>query len=823
YLGGEAYNASHSFHGYDEAFGESHPEWFSTKSYARMKQLNYQNQINPCLTAPGFFEQVLQTARDYFDGKPEPFPWAYYPHRGKFFTVGLNDNTNMCGCPTCRAQYRSDVGPAGNASHYVWGFVNRLAKEVRKTHPDAGVSCLAYFNYTLPPKGMVFEPNVAVTFCKFYQGYYDRNYQERDYQRIGEYVQQNKAKFFTTYEYPCKPFISDWPFPCMVPNVHADDVRRLSQIGSFKGGRLAFAYARTYSGTKPGGYAWISPVLDFMNMYWRIKLYDNFNFDVEEGLKEYYQTFFGPGAAGMKKFYTAMENRWMDHGGGGNSREWWGKLGTRDFLEELTGYIEQAKQATEEGTLYRRRVELIDAGIMQYLLKAQARYEGSAMSEFAPIGTAAVIWADTSASPDAWAEDATWADALPNKIEKTIMNEAVPQKTFFKLAYDSQHLYIHARCLEPNVSEMKAATHDKDIGGFSDDSIELFVDPSGTGRTYYQFCINSLGAVYDALENPTAIGATGTITWDSGIKVKTAIGKDYWELRAALPFAGLVKKAPRAGETWRFNLCRNRHAEPGKPPFSAWSPTMGGFRKPERFGVITFNAPEDGGRTLWNCDFEGGAFTSESGDSPLIGLDGWYENTSYANRGWDKSWKVVEKDRNHAAVCDINKTNPSDMVPVHTVDAQPGRISVEAMFRRHALHGNMPTIQVYDLQHRCMVYMYAWDNKADLVTIEQRLDRNNFGVKTHGLGNLAAVGKWFGLKVVIDTKQKAVIGHAKSDSGQWVQLNETPIPYLNPKASGTTLCVSVGSRKHKKTVENNILEMDNIRVKQVSPEAPGKK
>jgi hypothetical protein len=157
------------------------------------------------------------------------------------------------------------------------------------------------------------------------------------------------------------------------------------------------------------------------------------------------------------------------------------------------------------------------------------------------------------------------------------------------------------------------------------------------------------------------------------------------------------------------------------------------------------------------------------------------------------------------------------MVPVHTVDAQPGKISVEAMFRRHAVRGNMPTIQVYDLEHRCMVYMYAREGGSDLVAIEKHPDRRWFGKKAHGLGDLAAAGKWFGLKAVIDTKQKAVIGYAKSDSGQWVQLNETPIPYLNPKASGTTLCVSVGSRKHKKTVENNILEMDNIRVMQISP------
>jgi len=828
FWGSMRYNANHSFVDYDVAFGKSHPEWFSTKSYAKMQKLDYQSDIQPCFTAPGFFEQVVQITRDHFDGKKARH-WGFVRSAsGDFFSVMPNDNTNMCGCPTCRAQYRNDVGPAGNASHYVWGFANRVAKEVRKTHPNAVISNCAYFNYTTPPKGLIFEPNVAVTFCKFYNGYWDPKYQQRDYQRISEYVHKNKAKFFTTWEYLLHPSHGLWSFPCMVPHVQAQDVKQLRDIGGFKGGINQFLYMATYSGESKGGIAWASPVLDFMNMYWRMKLYDNFDLDIDKGLDEYYRKFFGPGAAGMKNFYTAIENRWMDpkvrnrSGGGRNARIWWGYLGTRKFLDEAAGYIQQARKATVEGGIYRKRVDLIDAGIMQYMRKGRARYENSAMSEFAPITTAAVARTDTSTAPDAWADDATWTEALPNVIQKTILNKPVPQKTIFKLAYDDKNLYIYARCLEPNVSQIKAATRDNDISGFSDDSIELFFDPGGKGRTFYQFCINSNGAVYDALEDPTAPGATATVTWDSGIKVKTAVGKDYWELRAALPFAGLAKKAPQPGETWRFNLCRNRYAEPGKPPFSAWSPTMGGFQNPDRFGVITFNAPTDGGRVLWNCDFESSAFATDSGESPLIGINGWYENTLYADRGWDASWKVVERDGNRLAICDVNKTNHSDMVPVHTVDAQPGKISVEAMFRRHTLGGNVPTIQVYDLQHRCMAYMYAWDDKADLVAIEQRPDRNVFGHKTHGLGDLAAVGKRFGLKVVIDTKQKAVTGYAKSDSGQWVQLNKTPIPYLDPKASGTTLCISVGSRKHGKA-DNNVLEIDNIRVMQVSPGALGKK
>ncbi|MBI3920240.1 MAG: DUF4838 domain-containing protein [Armatimonadetes bacterium] len=814
--GGLRYIGTHAFDGYGAAFGESHPDWFSTKSYAKMKQLNYQSEIQPCLSAPGFFEEVVQVARDYFDGKPEPFPGAYRGAEGNFFSVaGMNDNTNMCGCPLCRPQYRNDVGPGGDASNYVWGFANRVAREVRKTNPNAMISGLAYFNYTLPPKGLVFEPNVAVTFCKFYEGYSDKNYQERDYQRISEYVNENKAKFFATWDYLLHPWMTEWAFPCLVPHVHANDVRRLGAIGNFLGGFNQFLYITCYSGDNPGGVAWASPVLDFMNMYWRMKLYDNFNFDIDKGLDEYYQEFFGPGAPGMKKFYTAMEDRWMELGGGGESRSWWGKLGTPEFLKEVTGYIQQAIKATAEGSIYRKRVELIDTGILQHMVKARTRYEGSAMSEFAPIGTAAVAHTNTSVTPDNWADDATWANSLPNEIQKTIDNEPVPQKTVLKLAYDNNYLYIQARCLEPKVSQMKATIREKDVGGFSDDSIELFVDPSGKGETYYQFCINSLGAVYDAWENPKAVGATATITWDSGLKVKTATDKDYWEMRAALPFANLVKKTPQPGSTWRFNLCRNRWTEQDKPPFSGWSATLGGFRNPERFGIITFNASEDRGKTLWNCDFESSAFASESGESPLIGLDGWYEDTSYANQGWDKSWKVVDRGGNHVAACDINATCPSTVVPMHAVQVSPGVVSVEVDYKRNIVTGIMPALIVTDANWKHFGYMYAYLGRGDLVEIKLPDIGKDFGNDHHGLDKFSDPGKWFGLKMVINTAKKQITGYIRSGSGEWVQLNKTPLPYHSPEAKGTQLFIGIGSYKHK-AVDNNLLEMDNMRVTQLS-------
>ncbi len=109
-----------------------------------------------------------------------------------------------------------------------------------------------------------------------------------------------------------------------------------------------------------------------------------------------------------------------------------------------------------------------------------------------------------------------------------------------------------------------------------------------------------------------------------------------------------------------------------------------------------------------------------------------------------------------------------------------------------------------------------------MVSLELPPDRQNFDGAAHGLGQFCAPGKWFGMKLVINTVEKGVTGYVRSEGGKWVQLNKTPLPYHDPRAQGGAhLFISAGSRKHE-VVDNNIVEMDNVRVTQVSSPQPPK-
>ena len=130
----------------------------------------------------------------------------------------------------------------------------------------------------------------------------------------------------------------------------------------------------------------------------------------------------------------------------------------------------------------------------------------------------------------------------------------------------------------------------------------------------------------------------------------------------------------------------------------------------------------------------------------------------------------------------------------------------------------MPLIRVDDVQGRAIATIYAWPDRADLIAIEQSEKhggRQNYGSETHAGKQLTAIGRWFGLRLLVDLTRRRVTGYVRAERGQWIQLNKTPLPYMDDAANGVQLRLVLGSRKLG-DADNNLLEMDEIRVTQVS-------
>ncbi|MAE64720.1 MAG: hypothetical protein CMJ18_10680 [Phycisphaeraceae bacterium] len=391
--GCEPFRSNHSFHGWEFAFGRDHPEWFSTKSWEKMEKLirepeGFQTKINPVLSNEGLIRKKVEVVRAYFDGKPPPFTDAYYSAAGNSFGVCLNDNGYWSEDPECVKQYEPDMGHAGKVSRYFWTFVNRVAREVRKTHPNGEIIGLAYWSYTLPPREPFrLEPNVSVMLCKFPIIYWHREHRDHDYEQIETWIRYG-AKHVYTWEYLIWPSIAR-SFPSILPRTYAEDAKWLASHPQFKGGYMQmYGFGiESADGQRRAGLMWENPINYFFNAYFRWKLYDDPLRDIDRMLDEFFEGFYGPAAAPARRFVEAMEDRWNDRpmreaSGFGTPEAdlpmelYWEHMGDEATVERLERLMAETRAAAPEGSIYAKRVVLLDNGVLGHLkLKRKQHFE----------------------------------------------------------------------------------------------------------------------------------------------------------------------------------------------------------------------------------------------------------------------------------------------------------------------------------------------------------------------------------------------------------------------------------------------------------------
>jgi hypothetical protein len=122
----------HSFLRYmpSRRYGGEHPEWYALRDGRRLAPFeNDSYETQPCLTNPEVFDHVLSGVMRTIERHPE---------RGNV-VVGQNDNVKYCTCDACRAIDEREESTMGT----LLTFVNAIADEVAKVHPDVLVGTLA--------------------------------------------------------------------------------------------------------------------------------------------------------------------------------------------------------------------------------------------------------------------------------------------------------------------------------------------------------------------------------------------------------------------------------------------------------------------------------------------------------------------------------------------------------------------------------------------------------------------------------------------------------------------------------------------------------
>ena len=172
YLRGRPHGAAYGSHEIQFMFTakefKAHPEWFAyfaapDSDLKRLKpesvgdrrpqrwHWDYGNGWQICTTHPGTVEHAVKYVLDYFKKNPD----------SPVCSVGQNDGGGWCQCPQC-VKFVNSFNPPYTTSERWFHWVNLVAKEVAKTHPDKWIESMAYGGTSAPTRFQL-APNVAIT------------------------------------------------------------------------------------------------------------------------------------------------------------------------------------------------------------------------------------------------------------------------------------------------------------------------------------------------------------------------------------------------------------------------------------------------------------------------------------------------------------------------------------------------------------------------------------------------------------------------------------------------------------------------------------
>jgi hypothetical protein len=383
-LGGTPFTVNHSLYGYYDrfwkegdtkpgpAFEQFHPEFFAQGYKGKPPQM--------CYTNPGLVQQVIQDARDYFDGKGAK---AGAQVAGDFFAIVPMDNPEFCKCPNCTAalgEKKTSMRGKGMFSYdrdsdYFFAFINKVAREIKKSHPQKRLATLAYWSYAYPPTKEKLEPNVWITLCLFPRHTFSSVNQENDAAILNAWVGESKERtklLWLYYCYPTFPAVAQqWRcFPGFFAHSIAGKIQEYRQAGIYG---IFCEPAYLAHGQR-------SPLMDQLEFYVTWKLADDPSLDGNALIDEFFDRYYGSAAGPMKAFYELVEKTYADpanyppnYTDHQTEAIAWNSLGTEPRMAQLGRLMDQARAAAKTD-IEKQRVALFDKGIWKYMQAGRNAY-----------------------------------------------------------------------------------------------------------------------------------------------------------------------------------------------------------------------------------------------------------------------------------------------------------------------------------------------------------------------------------------------------------------------------------------------------------------
>lgn len=444
--GGEKWFANHSLYHYYQLFWEPSPNKEKARYFVahrpEMFVKGYKG-IPPQMdyTSPELIKEVAREADEYFNNGGYPYkavldnaPLGLKWGKNCFAVVPM-DNTDFYRSGTGQAFFRKKIWKGkgyfsnGQYSDYWFSFVNKVAKKLKKTHPNKYIITLAYASYAYPPD-FPLESNVIVEFCFSsnrmpYSGEY-----QNELKALSEWRKSIKDRPIYLWLYPTFPkeIANDGHFHCF-PGFYAHTLsREFKLFKSYDIGGMFFC-----------GFG------QEADDYVTFKLADNPSLNVNDVLNEYFTGMYGPAAKYMKKFYLLVEKTYTDpanyksieHPGHQNIQIAWGLLGTEARMEQLRKLMKKAKRLAVTKK-EKRNVELFDLGVWKYMEAGRTQYVERTSAPIPSIRVPAVEDAGGDPAKILWNK----ASILSGGWFERSSEQPAPRKLYGNVAHDGKYLYV---------------------------------------------------------------------------------------------------------------------------------------------------------------------------------------------------------------------------------------------------------------------------------------------------------------------------------------------------------------------------------------------
>jgi len=321
-----------------------------------------------CYTHPVLIQEMAQLARDFFDGKGD-LPEGQRA-MGDYFALVPDDNANWCRCERCQRLLSKGKGrntgffSGGEVSDYWFQFVNEVAKELKKTHPDKYIATLAYWCYALPPADLAIEDNVSVAPCLhtcYYASHPEMTKNDRDFYE--GWLENCRAPMFAWvyYHHPMEAaLIQKWKcFPNFMVHESARAMKRFMEDGI------------------QGIFMCGEP--DQLEYYVLMKLWDDPSLDVDTLMDEFFSLYFLEAAKPMAAFYREIEeiasnpDNYPAYYNGPREQISWECLGTEKNMKRIEKWIERAEKKAS-ADMVKERVSMWREGIWDWMREGRAQY-----------------------------------------------------------------------------------------------------------------------------------------------------------------------------------------------------------------------------------------------------------------------------------------------------------------------------------------------------------------------------------------------------------------------------------------------------------------